>query len=137
MIFPGPAKGSEDGFSADGRAFPVALDLFKYAAFQNPGWDWTTLNWDTDVAKATAKLGPLLHVDDDLTPFFRHGGKLLMYIGWNDGHNPEELIGYYRSLMRRAGPCITERYAPHHHSGNGALLWRRRMRYIQQARRDQ
>lgn len=105
VIFPGPAKGSEDGFSADGRAFPVALDLFKYAAFQNPGWDWTTLNWDTDVAKATAKLGPLLHVDDDLTPFFRHGGRLLMYIGWNDGHNPEELIRYYQSLMRRAGPA--------------------------------
>ncbi|MBY4640053.1 tannase/feruloyl esterase family alpha/beta hydrolase [Gluconacetobacter entanii] len=104
VIFPGPAKGSEDGFSADGKAFPVALDLFKYAAFQNPDWDWTTLKWDTDVQAATRKLGPLLHVDDNLTPFFRHGGRLLMYIGWNDGHNPEQLAGYYQSLLRNAGP---------------------------------
>ncbi len=102
VIFPGPAKGSEDGFSADGKAFPVALDLFKYAAFQNPDWDWTTLNWDTDIAEATRKVGPLLHVDDDLSPFFRHGGRLLMYIGWNDGHNPEQLAGYYQALVRHA-----------------------------------
>lgn len=104
VIFPGPAKGSEDGFSADGKAFPVALDLFKYAAFQNPDWDWTTLNWDTDIATATRRLGPLLHIDDNLTPFFRHGGRLLMYIGWNDGHNPEQLASYYQSVMRHAGP---------------------------------
>ncbi|MFT8719440.1 tannase/feruloyl esterase family alpha/beta hydrolase [Acetobacter sp.] len=102
VIFPGPAKGSEDGFSADGKAFPVALDLFKYAAFQNPEWDWTTLNWDTDIANATSKLGPLLHVDEDLTPFFRHGGKLLMYIGWNDGHNPEQLASYFQALFQHA-----------------------------------
>nr|WP_245528393.1 tannase/feruloyl esterase family alpha/beta hydrolase [Gluconobacter morbifer] len=104
VIFPGPAKGSEDGFSADGKAFPVALDLFKYAAFQNPEWDWTTLDWQTDIASATSRLGPLLHVDDNLEPFFRHGGRLLMYIGWNDGHNPQELAGYYQALMEHAGP---------------------------------
>ncbi|WP_408871478.1 tannase/feruloyl esterase family alpha/beta hydrolase [Gluconobacter cerinus] len=104
VIFPGPAKGSEDGFSADGKAFPVALDLFRYAAFQNPAWDWTTLKWDTDIASATSKLGPLLHIDDNLTPFFKRGGKLLMYIGWNDGHNPRELAGYYQALMQHAGP---------------------------------
>ncbi|OAG74649.1 feruloyl esterase [Gluconobacter japonicus] len=103
VIFPGPAKGSEEGFSADGKAFPVALDLFKYAAFQNPEWDWTALNWDKDIATATLKLGPLLHVDDNLTPFFRHGGKLLMYIGWNDGHNPEQLASYYQSVIKNSG----------------------------------
>ncbi|MFW7266442.1 tannase/feruloyl esterase family alpha/beta hydrolase [Gluconacetobacter sp. Hr-1-5] len=103
VIFPGPAMGSEDGFSADGKPFPVALDLFKYAAFQNPDWDWTTLNWDSDIAEATRKVGPLLHVDDNLNPFFRHGGKLLMYIGWNDGHNPQQLATYYQALMQHAG----------------------------------
>ncbi|ARW11395.1 Feruloyl esterase [Acetobacter ascendens] len=104
VIFSGPAKGSEDGFSADGKAFPVALDLFKYTAFQNPNWDWTTLKWDTDIGEATRKVGPLLHVDDNLTPFFQHGGRLLMYIGWNDGHNPEQLAGYYQALQHNAGP---------------------------------
>lgn len=104
LIFPGPAKGSEAGFSADGKPFPVALDLFKYAAFENPDWDWTTLDWDKDIANATAKVGSLLHVDADLTPFLARGGKLIFYIGWNDGHNPEELIGYYQAALRNAGP---------------------------------
>ncbi|MFT8711386.1 tannase/feruloyl esterase family alpha/beta hydrolase [Komagataeibacter rhaeticus] len=104
VIFPGPAKGSEDGFSADGRAFPVALDLFRYAAFQNPDWDWTTLNWGTDIQEATRRVGPLLHVDDNLTPFLRRGGRLLLYIGWNDGHNPEQLASYYQAVQRNAGP---------------------------------
>ena len=104
VIFPGPAKGNEASFSADGKPFPIALDLFRYAAFQDPNWDWTTLDWDKDIARATAAVGPLLHVDADLKPFFARGGKLLLYIGWNDGHNPEELIGYYQRLMRNAGP---------------------------------
>jgi len=105
VIFPGPAKGSESqlGEFADGKPFPVALDLFQYAGFQDPTWDWTSLDWDTTVNAAVAKLGPLMHVDTDLKPFFARGGKLLMYVGWNDFHNPEELIGYYQALMRKAG----------------------------------
>lgn len=105
LIFPGQAKGSEEGMSgaSDGKPFPVALDIFRFTAFQKPDWDWTTLGWDADVAQAIARVGPLLHVDDDLRPFFRRGGKLLFYIGWNDGHNPEQLIDYYKRVMARAG----------------------------------
>ncbi|MGX7874604.1 tannase/feruloyl esterase family alpha/beta hydrolase [Mesorhizobium sp. ORM6] len=39
-----------------------------------------------------------------MTPFLARGGKLIFYIGWNDGHNPEELIGYYQAVLRNAGP---------------------------------
>ena len=126
VIFPGPAKGSEDGFSADGKAFPVALDLFRYAAFQNPDWDWTTLKWDTDVQEATRKVGPLLHVDDNLAPFLARGGRLLLYIGWNDGHNPQQLATYYQAVQRRAGAAghdgvrlITIPGMEHCHGGAG------------------
>ena len=106
VIFPGPAKGSEEGFadSGDGRPFPIALDMFKDFAFQDPNWDWSKIDWSKDIDVASAKAGPLLHVDADLKPFFDRGGKLLMYIGWNDGHNPEELIAYYKALLRKAGP---------------------------------
>jgi hypothetical protein len=70
LIFPGPARGSElEMFDfASGKPFGTALDLFRYAAFQNPDWDWTKLDWDKDVAAAIAKVGPLLHVDADLKP---------------------------------------------------------------------
>jgi feruloyl esterase len=103
VIFPGPALGSEAGIadSAQGKPFPVALDMFD-VALRNPNWDWRTMNWDTDVRAAIAAIGPLMHVDANLQPFFARGGKLLMYIGWNDGHNPEQLIAYYTSLTRAA-----------------------------------
>ena len=106
VIFPGPAKGGEAELAdfASGRPFPVAVDLFRDAAFQDPKWDGTAIDWYKDVEAATAKLGPLLHVDADLKPFFARGGKLLLYVGWNDYHNPTELIGYYETMMREAGP---------------------------------
>jgi feruloyl esterase len=83
----------------------VALDLFRFAAFANPNWDWTTLDWDRDIAAATAKVGPLLHVDaGDLRPFLDRGGKLVFFIGWNDGHNPAELVAYMQAVAKAAGP---------------------------------
>ena len=104
VIFPGLAKGTEASManSDNGKPFPVALSML-YFAFQNPNWDWTTLNWDTDVNAAIAKIGPLMHVGADLKPSCAGGGKLLMYIGWNDGHNPEQQIEYFKSEMRYAG----------------------------------
>ena len=107
-IFPGPAPGSElEMFPfANGKPFFNAIELYSDVAFQNPNWDWTKMNYDTDVAAAIAKVGPLMHVDADLKSFFARGGKLLMYIGWNDDHNPQELIGYYKSLIKTAGPQV-------------------------------
>lgn len=103
VIFPGPAKGTEAtwGGMASSKPFPTALDLFRYAVLQNPDWDWTTLDWDKDIATATAKVGPLLHVAaPDLQPFFERGGKLMLYLGWNDGHNPEELASFTQRVQR-------------------------------------
>ena len=105
VIFPGPARGSEleMGNFASGEAQGVALDLFRYAAFGDSDWNWKAMDWDKDITAAIQKVGPLMHVDTDLKPFIDRGGKLLLYIGWNDYHNPEELIDYYKSVMKNAG----------------------------------
>ena len=105
LIFPGPARGSElemFGF-ANGKEPKIALDLFRYVAFENAAWNWKAMDWDKDVTAAIDKNGPLLQVDSQLKPFFDHGGKLLLYIGWNDYHNPEQLIEYYQSVMKSSG----------------------------------
>ena len=105
VIFPGPARGSErEMFDfASGQAANMALDLFRYAAFQDAGWNWQAMDWDKDIGTAIDKLGPLLQVDADLGPFFARGGKLLLYIGWNDYHNPQQLIEYYRTVVKNGG----------------------------------
>ena len=39
--------------------------------------------------------------DPDLTKFFSHGGKLLMYHGWSDpGIPPENSVNYYQSVLK-------------------------------------
>lgn len=104
VIFPGPALGSElDLFMfANGGEPMVPLDLFRYV-FQDANWDWKRIDWDKDVTTAIDKVGPLMHVDSDLKPFFDHGGKLLLYVGWADYHNPQELIEYYKSVVKNSG----------------------------------
>ncbi|HUO21752.1 MAG TPA: tannase/feruloyl esterase family alpha/beta hydrolase [Caulobacteraceae bacterium] len=107
VIFPGPARGSELGLYdfANGKPFTNALDLYRYTVFQDADWESAKMDWDKDVKTAIAKVGPLLDVDSDLKPFLARGGKLLMYIGWNDYHNPEQLIDYYKALIKTAGPA--------------------------------
>ncbi len=101
-IFPGLEPGSELGWGglAGPQAFPIASDHFKYVVFKDPNWDWRTINFDTDVALAD-KIddGMLNAMDPDLKAFIGHGGKLLMYHGWNDQLiSPQNSINYYRSV---------------------------------------
>ena len=43
-------------------------------------------------------------VDPDLRGFKGHGGKLLLYHGWNDfGITPENTIYYYESVLKEMG----------------------------------
>ncbi len=105
VIFPGPAKGAELewGPFTNGKEFGNALDLYRYAAFQKPQWSSFAMDWAKDVDAAVARVGPLMHVDDDLTAFTRRGGRLLLYVGWNDYHNPVELADYMKRVHAKIG----------------------------------
>lgn len=109
VIFPGPARGSELEWSmfASDQPMSVALDLFRYTAFQDPNWTSKTMDWHKDVAAAGEKLRPLFSVDTNLEPFFARGGKLMLYIGWNDYHNPEQLVDYYKAVVRDSTDTAT------------------------------
>jgi feruloyl esterase len=110
VIFPGPARGSElDVYSfANGQTPTVPVNMFRYLAFHDANWNWKTMDWDRDMTTAIDALHPLTDVDADLATFFDHGGKLLLYIGWNDDHNPTALIDYYQALVRNAGAKQTK-----------------------------
>ena len=101
-IFPGLAPGSELGWSglAGPQPLSIAVDHFKYVVFKDPTWDWRTMNFDTDVALADKTDDGMLNATDpDLKAFIGHGGKLLMYHGWNDQLiGPQNSINYYKSV---------------------------------------
>jgi feruloyl esterase len=107
-IFPPMEWGSELvwGRLAGGpKPIELADDFFKYVVFEDPKWDFRTLNFDGDVAKAQKKDGGVLSaMNPDLRPFFARGGKLIQYHGWTDQQvMPENSIHYHDSVMATVG----------------------------------
>ena len=107
-IFPGLRPGSENGWAglAGGPApFAIAADHFKYVVFKDPNWDFRTLNFDKDVELADSlDGGAITATEPHLQPFFAHGGKLIIYHGWNDQLiAPTNSVNYYRSVVSAVG----------------------------------
>ena len=108
VIFPPMERGSELvwGRLAGGpKPIELADDYFKYVVFEDPQWDFRTLNFDGDVAKAMKKdAGVLSATNPDLRPFFARGGKLITYHGWTDQQvMPENSINYMKSVVATVG----------------------------------
>jgi feruloyl esterase len=107
QVFPGWERGSELGFRVTAGPEPEgpAVGTFRYVVFQDPNWDWHTLNFDTDIALAD-KMGAaqIDAISTDLSPFFSHGGKLLMFHGWADPNvAPRNTVNYYNSVLKTMG----------------------------------
>ena len=72
-----PGKSIQSGF---GNSY------YSQAVFENPKWDFKTLDFDADVKFGHAKVGSQLNADSpDLRSFRARGGKLIQYHGWGDG----------------------------------------------------
>ena len=112
-IFPPMERGSELvwGRLAGGpKPIELADDYFKYVVFEDPQWDFRTLNFDGDVAQALKKDGGTLSaVNPDLRPFFKRGGKLITYHGWTDQQvMPENSIEYRESVVAAVGKATAD-----------------------------
>jgi feruloyl esterase len=111
-IYPGLEPGSELGWAIHAGPQPLsyATDGFKYVTFNNPDWDFRTLNLDSDVAFADkVDNGTTSAMDPNLTEFFGRGGKLLMYHGWSDPNiAPLNTINYYQSVLKAMGGAAAD-----------------------------
>jgi feruloyl esterase len=104
-VFAGLSPGAElqlPKYSEQAGAYSTALDLFKYAAFHDAGWDWSTFDFDRVLAAAEREVGPILHVDSNLNPFLDRGGKLILYIGGTEYKNFTHLRDYYLEILKNA-----------------------------------
>jgi feruloyl esterase len=107
QLHPGWPVGATPGGSIVGhQPEGVAVETFR-ALFQDPNWDYHTMDFDKDIARAY-KLGRGL-IDasepERMQAFFARGGKLFMYHGWNDS-NISPLLGienYSRIVAANGG----------------------------------
>ena len=106
-LYPGLERGSELGWAtwAGPQPLAISLDYFRYVVFEDPKWDFRTLDFDRDVARAeTLDAARINALDPDLQPFFARGGKLIQYHGWNDPQiAPGNSVDYYNSVLDRLG----------------------------------
>jgi feruloyl esterase len=102
FIFPGFERGSEAGWSPTPVSY--AVDYFKYVIFNDSGWDPKTLNFDSDIARASMVDNYRIFdaTDPDLGAFTGRGGKLLMYQGWAEqGIPPRNVVTYYGEVQKQ------------------------------------
>ena len=108
VIFPPMERGSElvwKTLAGGPEPIQLANDYFRYVVFNDPKWDFRTLNFDGDVQRAmSADHGTLSATNPDLRPFFAHRGKLLQYHGWTDQQvMPENSIRYFEAVHAAVG----------------------------------
>jgi hypothetical protein len=96
VLGPGPA-------AADGAQY--VQNYFRYMVADDPKWNIMTADMQQSFQQAVKKTGTELDAaNPDLSKFKAHGGKLIMYHGWNDpAISPWNSIAYYQSVQKAMG----------------------------------
>jgi len=106
-LYPGLPVGSELGWADLPQPFAIGESHYKFIVFENPSWDFRTLNLGRDVPRAEAidaRVGQFTAMDPDLSAFKKRGGKLLQYHGWNDQQiSAQNSVNYRDTVMARMG----------------------------------
>jgi feruloyl esterase len=112
-VFPGFEPGSElrwAGMAGGPRPLAMADDLFKYIVFQDPNWDFRTLDVGKDLPRARKiDNGDISPTSSNIKQFVGRGGKLIMYHGWGDQNvAPLSSVHYYEKLASAMGKSQVE-----------------------------
>jgi feruloyl esterase len=106
-IFPGLEYGSEMGWSTFGgpQPFGIGSQMYQFMVFNDPGWNYQTLNFDGHMAIVDRiENGAINAMDPNLKPFIASGGKLIQYHGWADQQIPSgSSVEYYQRALNTMG----------------------------------
>jgi len=115
-LFPGYLPGAEEGQGgwglwitgpAPGRSLMAAFanGYFSDMVYEKAAWDSKTFAVESGLQAGKEKTAAALDaVDPDLTAFRAHGGKLILYHGWNDPAIPAlNTLNYYQSVIDKLG----------------------------------
>ncbi len=116
VVFPGFLPGGEDGQGgwglwitgpAPGKSllFAFGYGYFADMVYGKADWDYKKVSLDDAVAVSDEKFSAVLNsTASDMTAFNAHGGKLIIYHGWNDAAiSALNSINYYDSVGGKMG----------------------------------
>ena len=115
-IFPGFLPGGEEGGGgwplwitgqSPGKSLLFAFGggYFSNMVYEKADWDYKKANFDEAVAASDKKFATVLNATDtNLKTFEAHGGKLIIYHGWNDAAiSALNTINYYENVGSKMG----------------------------------
>jgi hypothetical protein len=120
----GPAPGQS-------LMYAFGTQFFKNMVYDNRDWDFHSFEPDRDVKLADKKMAATLNsTNPDLRAFASHGGKLILYHGWDDAAiAAPNTIHYFEAVRKKLGSAQTGKTVrlfmvpgmDHCFGGNGAF----------------
>ncbi len=97
--------GPSQALNSQAASYQFGSNAFKYFAFEDPAFDFLTLDLGAQFDRARAKMSPIIDsASTDLSAFRKRGGKLIQFHGWNDPAIPAAAsIRYYEDVGRTMG----------------------------------
>ncbi len=115
-VLPGYSPGGEDGGNGwtswitgtpgrESSGLFFGRGFFVNFIYERADWKLDSFDLDRDLKLARQKTGAALDAaDTDLKPFVAHGGKLILYHGWNDPAIPAlSTVEYFDGVHRAIG----------------------------------